>query len=91
MINDFFRMLLGDKFGIVASAFFGFISKGANSRSVTHSKQSVPLIRPEEFVTLEKPILFAFRAPVPLKQAFYYKDDRMMKLIAEKERVLHTV
>lgn len=46
------------------------------------SEQSVPLIRPEEFGQLEKPILFASRLrPVELDQAFWDQDMDMRRLV----------
>lgn len=49
------------------------------------SEQSVPLIRPEEFGQLERPILFASRLrPVELEQAFWDQDSEMRSMVESK-------
>lgn len=49
------------------------------------SQQTVPLIRPEEFGVLKKPILFAFRLrPVEIEQTFWFKEPKMKTLVENR-------
>ncbi|MFT9601093.1 type IV secretory system conjugative DNA transfer family protein [Mesobacillus sp.] len=57
-------------------------------QTFTTQEQSVPLIRPEEFGVLEKPILFAYRLrPVELERAFWDQDEEMRSLVNSKLQV----
>lgn len=57
-------------------------------QTFTTTEQGVPLIRPEEFGLLEKPILFAYRLrPVELERSFWDQDDEMKMLVESKELV----
>lgn len=51
-------------------------------------EQGVPLIRPEEFGVLEKPILFGYRLrPTELDRAFWDQDEGMRTLVESKLEV----
>lgn len=57
-------------------------------QTFTTTEQGVPLIRPEEFGLLEKPILFAYRLrPVELERSFWDQDEEMRILVEGKELV----
>jgi len=54
-------------------------------QTFTTSEQGVPLIRPEEFGILTKPILFAYRLrPVELERSFWDQDENMSRLVNVK-------
>ncbi|MGK4094697.1 type IV secretory system conjugative DNA transfer family protein [Weissella paramesenteroides] len=53
--------------------------------STNYNQQSVPLIRPEEFATLQQPVLYAYKLGVAqVDKAFWFKDARMKALIEEQ-------
>lgn len=57
-------------------------------QTFTTQEQTVPLIRPEEFGVLEKPILFGFRLrPAEIEQAFWFKDHKMSALVENNKIV----
>ncbi len=57
-------------------------------QNFTTQEQTVPLIRPEEFGVLEKPILFGFRLrPAEIEQAFWFEDNHMMSLVESNAEV----
>jgi len=50
--------------------------------STNYSQQSVPLIRPEEFATLQQPVLYAYKLGVAqVDKAFWFKDVRMKAMV----------
>ena len=54
-------------------------------KSTNFNQQSVPLIRPEEFSTLEQPILFAYKLGVAkLNKSLWFNDPQMSDLIKNK-------
>lgn len=59
-----------------------------NEQTFTTQEQTVPLIRPEEFGVLEKPILFGPKMrPAEVEQAFWFKDSNMTKLVENNAEV----
>ncbi|WP_336647272.1 type IV secretory system conjugative DNA transfer family protein [Micrococcus luteus] len=57
-------------------------------QTFTTSEQGVPLIRPEEFGVLEKPILFAYRLrPAELDRSFWDQDSEMRMLVDSRAEV----
>lgn len=57
-------------------------------QTFTTSEQGVPLIRPEEFGVLEKPILFAYQLrPVELERSFWDQDSEMRSMVDSREQV----
>ena len=50
--------------------------------STNYNQQSVPLIRPEEFATLQQPVLYAYKLGVAqVDKAFWFKDARMKAMV----------
>jgi type IV secretion system protein VirD4 len=62
----------------------GTIDALFGSHSTNYNQQSVPLIRPEEFATLEKPILYAYKLGVArVDKAYWFNDSRMKSLVEQ--------
>ena len=50
--------------------------------STNYNQQSVPLIRPEEFATLQQPVLYAYNLGVAqVDKAFWFQDARMKAMV----------
>nr|AKO69717.1 VirD4-like protein [Aeromonas sp. Ne-1] len=57
-------------------------SSDIKSIRVNTQEQTVPLIRPEEFGILEKPILFPYGLrPIELERSFWDEDKQMRNLV----------
>lgn len=82
----YFSDMAGQKTAVIKSFTQG---EGVRKeQNFTTQEQSVPLIRPEEFGQLEKPILFAFRlSPAELEQAYWKHDPDMLRMVEQKERI----
>lgn len=62
----------------------GTIDALFGSHSTNYNQQSVPLIRPEEFATLEKPILYAYKLGIArVDKAYWFNDSRMKSLVEQ--------
>lgn len=73
-------VIKGKSVGTGGSA--GTIDALFGSHSTNYNQQSVPLIRPEEFSNLEKPILYAYKLGVArVDKAYWFKDNRMKSLV----------
>lgn len=81
--QKYFSDMAGQRTVVVKS-----FSQGEGYRkeqNFTTQEQGVPLIRPEEFGLLEKPILFAYQLrPAELDRAFWDQDDIMRIMVESK-------
>lgn len=57
-------------------------AKQSSGHSTNYNQKSVPLIRPEEFATLQQPVLYAYKLGVAqVDKAFWFKDARMKAMV----------
>jgi type IV secretion system protein VirD4 len=81
--QKYFSDMAGQKTIVVKS-----FSQGEGYRkeqNFTTQEQGVPLIRPEEFGLLEKPVLFAYQLrPAELERAYWDQDPAMRLLVESK-------
>ena len=60
----------------------GTIAALFGSQSTNYNQQSFPLIRPEEFATLEKPTLYAYKlGGARVDKAYWFNVSRMKSLV----------
>lgn len=91
--QQYFSDRAGTKTAVAKSHSYGTGGSGGTidalfgSSSTSYNQQSAPLIRPEEFATLNQPILYAYHLGVtPVDKAYWFEDDHMKSLVRSTEK-----